>query len=107
MLLKCPEEPIAISYLFARLFHITSLNFQWFTLDEVSKGKLHLKLEWLTLMPTADNLDKVLKEYITFILNFIVLGGFFFVCLFVKYVPSSLAAVNLEKPVTLFQAVCL
>ncbi|XP_017674868.1 PREDICTED: extended synaptotagmin-2 isoform X3 [Lepidothrix coronata] len=35
---------------------------EWFTLDEVSKGKLHLKLEWLTLMPTADNLDKVLTS---------------------------------------------
>ncbi|OXB66916.1 hypothetical protein ASZ78_017044, partial [Callipepla squamata] len=41
---------------------------EWFTLDEVSKGKLHLKLEWLTLMPTAENLDKVFKEYITFII---------------------------------------
>lgn len=34
---------------------------QWFTLDEVPKGKLHLKLEWLTLMPNASNLDKVLS----------------------------------------------
>uniref|UniRef100_A0A8C0ZQ54 Extended synaptotagmin-2 n=1 Tax=Castor canadensis TaxID=51338 RepID=A0A8C0ZQ54_CASCN len=35
---------------------------EWFTLDEVSKGKLHLKLEWLTLMPDASNLDKVLAD---------------------------------------------
>ncbi|XP_053115146.1 extended synaptotagmin-2 isoform X2 [Hemicordylus capensis] len=35
---------------------------EWFTLDEVSKGKLHLKLEWLTLMPTAENLDQVLRS---------------------------------------------
>nr|XP_034984744.1 extended synaptotagmin-2 isoform X2 [Zootoca vivipara] len=35
---------------------------EWFTLDEVSKGRLHLKLEWLTLMPTAENLDQVLKS---------------------------------------------
>ncbi|KAM4684512.1 extended synaptotagmin-2 isoform 3-T3 [Amazona ochrocephala] len=35
---------------------------EWFTLDEVSRGKLHLKLEWLTLMPTAENLDKVLTS---------------------------------------------
>ncbi|XP_074049345.1 extended synaptotagmin-2 isoform X1 [Macrotis lagotis] len=33
---------------------------EWFTLDEVPKGKLHLKLEWLTLMPNVLNLDKVL-----------------------------------------------
>lgn len=30
-----------------------------------------------------------------------------FFCLFVKYVAGSVAAMNLEKPVTLFQAVCL
>uniref|UniRef100_A0A8C5KY10 Extended synaptotagmin-2 n=1 Tax=Jaculus jaculus TaxID=51337 RepID=A0A8C5KY10_JACJA len=35
---------------------------EWFTLDEVAKGKLHLKLEWLTLMPDASNLDKVLAD---------------------------------------------
>ncbi|XP_038611573.1 extended synaptotagmin-2 [Tachyglossus aculeatus] len=35
---------------------------EWFTLDEVPKGKLHLRLEWLTLMPNAENLDKVLTS---------------------------------------------
>ncbi|XP_031213374.1 extended synaptotagmin-2 isoform X1 [Mastomys coucha] len=35
---------------------------EWFTLDEVPKGKLHLKLEWLTLMPDAADLDKVLAD---------------------------------------------
>ncbi|KAJ6659336.1 hypothetical protein lerEdw1_019207 [Lerista edwardsae] len=35
---------------------------EWFTLDEVSKGRLHLKLDWLTLMPTVENLDQVLKS---------------------------------------------
>lgn len=65
-------------YFFVQLFHVTLLNFQWFTLDEVSKGKLHLKLEWLTLMPTAENLDKVFKERITFLLDFFL---FFFFCL--------------------------
>uniref|UniRef100_A0A8C6AET5 Extended synaptotagmin 2 n=1 Tax=Marmota marmota marmota TaxID=9994 RepID=A0A8C6AET5_MARMA len=34
----------------------------WFTLDEVPRGKLHLKLEWLTLVPDAVNLDKVLMD---------------------------------------------
>uniref|UniRef100_A0A8C5Y779 Extended synaptotagmin-2 n=1 Tax=Microcebus murinus TaxID=30608 RepID=A0A8C5Y779_MICMU len=34
----------------------------WFALDEVPKGKLHLRLEWLTLMPNASNLDKVLTD---------------------------------------------
>lgn len=64
-----------------QLFHITLLNFQWFTLDEVSKGKLHLKLEWLTLMPTAENLDKVLKEHTPFLLDFFSFL-FFGLCLF-------------------------
>ncbi|XP_017717159.1 PREDICTED: extended synaptotagmin-2 isoform X2 [Rhinopithecus bieti] len=35
---------------------------EWFTLDEVPKGKLHLRLEWLTLTPNASNLDKVLTD---------------------------------------------
>ncbi|XP_043919363.1 extended synaptotagmin-2 [Protopterus annectens] len=35
---------------------------EWFTLDEVSKGRLHLKLEWLSLMTTAENLDQVLTS---------------------------------------------
>uniref|UniRef100_A0A8C0D3F0 Extended synaptotagmin-2 n=1 Tax=Balaenoptera musculus TaxID=9771 RepID=A0A8C0D3F0_BALMU len=35
---------------------------EWFTLDEVLRGKLHLKLEWLTLMPDASNLEKVLTD---------------------------------------------
>uniref|UniRef100_A0A8C7BZM3 Extended synaptotagmin 2 n=1 Tax=Neovison vison TaxID=452646 RepID=A0A8C7BZM3_NEOVI len=35
---------------------------EWFALDEVPRGKLHLKLEWLTLMPNASNLDKVLTD---------------------------------------------
>ncbi|XP_075804124.1 extended synaptotagmin-2 isoform X3 [Microtus pennsylvanicus] len=35
---------------------------EWFTLDEVPKGKLHLKLEWLTLKSDAANLDKVLAD---------------------------------------------
>uniref|UniRef100_A0A4X1TW62 Extended synaptotagmin-2 n=1 Tax=Sus scrofa TaxID=9823 RepID=A0A4X1TW62_PIG len=34
----------------------------WFALDEVPKGKLHLKLEWLTLVPNAVNLEKVLTD---------------------------------------------
>ncbi|XP_054989914.1 extended synaptotagmin-2 isoform X2 [Sorex araneus] len=35
---------------------------EWFTLDEVPRGKLHLKLEWLTLMPDASSLDQVLAD---------------------------------------------
>ncbi|KAK2494144.1 hypothetical protein MC885_021778 [Smutsia gigantea] len=35
---------------------------EWFALDEVPKGKLHLRLQWLTLVPDASSLDKVLAD---------------------------------------------
>ncbi|XP_018428248.1 PREDICTED: extended synaptotagmin-2 [Nanorana parkeri] len=35
---------------------------EWFTLDEATSGKLHLKLEWLSPKSTAENLDKVLSS---------------------------------------------
>ncbi|XP_016150695.1 extended synaptotagmin-2 isoform X3 [Sinocyclocheilus grahami] len=33
---------------------------EWFVLDDVATGKLHLKIEWLSLLPTPDKLDEVL-----------------------------------------------
>ncbi|XP_061776745.1 extended synaptotagmin-2-like isoform X1 [Nerophis ophidion] len=35
---------------------------EWFNLDGVSTGKLHLKLEWLSLLSTPDKLDQVLAS---------------------------------------------
>ncbi|XP_078281068.1 extended synaptotagmin-2-like isoform X2 [Rhinoraja longicauda] len=35
---------------------------QWFELDEVSRGKLHLKLEWLSLLPNADLLSQAMAS---------------------------------------------
>ncbi|KAI4891450.1 hypothetical protein NFI96_025139 [Prochilodus magdalenae] len=35
---------------------------EWFVLDDVSSGKLHLKLEWLTPLSTSDKLDEVLSN---------------------------------------------
>ncbi|XP_066508078.1 extended synaptotagmin-2 isoform X2 [Hoplias malabaricus] len=35
---------------------------EWFVLEEVASGKLHLKLEWLSLLSTADKLDQVLNS---------------------------------------------
>lgn len=32
---------------------------QWFVLDDVATGKLHLKLEWLSLLPSPEKLDQV------------------------------------------------
>ncbi|KAM8822502.1 extended synaptotagmin-2 isoform 4-T4 [Spinachia spinachia] len=35
---------------------------EWFDLEETPTGKLHLKLEWLSLLPTPDKLDQVLRS---------------------------------------------
>ncbi|KTG18787.1 hypothetical protein cypCar_00020221 [Cyprinus carpio] len=35
---------------------------EWFVLDDVATGKLHLKIEWLSLLPTPDKLDEVLSS---------------------------------------------
>uniref|UniRef100_A0A3B4TV15 Extended synaptotagmin 2 n=1 Tax=Seriola dumerili TaxID=41447 RepID=A0A3B4TV15_SERDU len=36
--------------------------FQWFDLEETPTGKLHLKLEWLSLLSTNEKLDQVLRS---------------------------------------------
>ncbi|KAM9718995.1 LOW QUALITY PROTEIN: extended synaptotagmin-2 [Menidia menidia] len=35
---------------------------EWFSLDDVSTGKLHLRLEWLSLLPTPEKLDQALAS---------------------------------------------
>ncbi|KAK3513700.1 hypothetical protein QTP70_028907 [Hemibagrus guttatus] len=35
---------------------------EWFVLDEVASGKLHLKLEWLSPLATPEKLDQVLSS---------------------------------------------
>uniref|UniRef100_A0A672HM72 Extended synaptotagmin-2-A-like n=1 Tax=Salarias fasciatus TaxID=181472 RepID=A0A672HM72_SALFA len=35
---------------------------EWFTMEDVATGKLHLKLEWLSLMKTPERLDQVLSS---------------------------------------------
>ncbi|CAI5640541.1 unnamed protein product [Oreochromis niloticus] len=35
---------------------------EWFPLEEVATGKLHLKLEWLSLLSTPERLDQVLSN---------------------------------------------
>uniref|UniRef100_A0A4W6C9U4 Extended synaptotagmin 2 n=1 Tax=Lates calcarifer TaxID=8187 RepID=A0A4W6C9U4_LATCA len=34
----------------------------WFVLDDVATGKLHLRLEWLSLLPTPEKLDQALMS---------------------------------------------
>uniref|UniRef100_A0A6Q2XFY4 Extended synaptotagmin-like protein 2a n=1 Tax=Esox lucius TaxID=8010 RepID=A0A6Q2XFY4_ESOLU len=48
------------SYLLTRW--ISSVLFQWFILEEVANGKLHLKLEWLSLLPSPEKLGQVLTS---------------------------------------------
>ncbi|KAJ8258978.1 hypothetical protein COCON_G00179900 [Conger conger] len=35
---------------------------EWFPLKDVRSGRVHLRLEWLTLLPTTDQLDQVLER---------------------------------------------
>ncbi|XP_063063168.1 extended synaptotagmin-2-A isoform X2 [Engraulis encrasicolus] len=35
---------------------------EWFDLEEASTGKLHLRLEWLSLLSTAEKLEQVLRS---------------------------------------------
>lgn len=35
---------------------------QWFDLEETSTGKLHLKLEWLSLLSTPERLEQVASK---------------------------------------------
>ncbi|XP_067308641.1 extended synaptotagmin-2 isoform X3 [Pseudorasbora parva] len=35
---------------------------EWFSLNDIAKGRLHLKIEWLSLHPTPDKLDEVLSS---------------------------------------------
>jgi len=36
-----------------------SVGLQWFVIEDVATGKLHLKLEWLSLLSTPEKLDQV------------------------------------------------
>ncbi|KAG8013782.1 Extended synaptotagmin-2-A [Nibea albiflora] len=35
---------------------------EWFVMEDVNTGKLHLKLEWLSLLPTPEKLDQALMS---------------------------------------------
>ncbi|KAM5303630.1 extended synaptotagmin-2 isoform 3-T3 [Glossophaga mutica] len=61
------EDPDKDDFLGSLMLDLTEVEKErlldeWFTLDEVPRGKLHLKLEWLTLMPHAARLDQVLTD---------------------------------------------
>ncbi|XP_063106929.1 extended synaptotagmin-2 isoform X2 [Cavia porcellus] len=61
------EDPDKDDFLGSLMIDLTEVEKErlldeWFSLDEVSRGKLHLKLEWLSLLPDASHLDKVLTD---------------------------------------------
>ncbi|XP_053782219.1 extended synaptotagmin-2 isoform X2 [Desmodus rotundus] len=61
------EDPDKDDFLGSLMLDLTEVEKErlldeWFALDEVPRGKLHLKLEWLTLMPNAAHLDQVLTD---------------------------------------------
>ncbi|GAA6088070.1 extended synaptotagmin-1, partial [Tachysurus ichikawai] len=42
---------------------------EWFTLKDTPTGRVHLRLEWLTLQDTTDTLEQVMKRNKTFLSN--------------------------------------
>lgn len=56
-ILSAPIFRTALNGLVPSLTCVTS--FQWFDLEETPTGKLHLKLEWLSLLSTPEKLDQV------------------------------------------------
>ncbi|XP_056155208.1 extended synaptotagmin-2-A [Lampris incognitus] len=61
------EDPDKDDFLGSLMIDMTELHKElkvdeWFDLEEVSTGKLHLKLEWLSLLSTPEKLDQVLRS---------------------------------------------
>ncbi|KAJ8376790.1 hypothetical protein SKAU_G00073700 [Synaphobranchus kaupii] len=61
------EDPDKDDFLGSLMIDMTELHKEqkvdeWFNLEEVSTGKLHLKLEWLSLLSTPEKLDQVLTS---------------------------------------------
>ncbi|KAK5897743.1 hypothetical protein CgunFtcFv8_015221 [Champsocephalus gunnari] len=61
------EDPDKDDFLGSLMIDMTELHKEqkvdeWFDLEEAPTGKLHLKLEWLSLLATPEKLDKVLRS---------------------------------------------
>lgn len=61
------EDPDKDDFLGSLMIDMTELHKEqkvdeWFDLEEAPTGKLHLKLEWLSLLSTPEKLDKVLRS---------------------------------------------
>ncbi|XP_016406923.1 extended synaptotagmin-2-like [Sinocyclocheilus rhinocerous] len=61
------EDPDKDDFLGSLIIDLSELHKEqkvdeWFDLEEVATGKLHLRLEWLSLYPSAEKLDQVLRS---------------------------------------------
>ncbi|KAK2859569.1 hypothetical protein Q5P01_004189 [Channa striata] len=61
------EDPDKDDFLGSLMIDLTELHKEqkvdeWFELEETPTGKLHLKLEWLSLLSTPEKLDQVLQS---------------------------------------------
>ncbi|XP_060920436.1 extended synaptotagmin-2-B isoform X2 [Labrus mixtus] len=61
------EDPDKDDFLGSLMIDMTELHKEqkvdeWFELEETSTGKLHLKLEWLSLLTTPEKLEQVLRS---------------------------------------------
>ncbi|KAJ8336606.1 hypothetical protein SKAU_G00378260 [Synaphobranchus kaupii] len=61
------EDPDKDDFLGSLMIDVAELHKEqkvdeWFVLEEVSTGKLHLKLEWLSLLSTPEKLDQALMS---------------------------------------------
>ncbi|XP_058637739.1 extended synaptotagmin-2 isoform X2 [Onychostoma macrolepis] len=61
------EDPDKDDFLGSLMIDLSELHKEqkvdeWFDLEEVTTGKLHLRLEWLSLYPSAEKLDQVLRS---------------------------------------------
>ncbi|KAJ8272472.1 hypothetical protein GJAV_G00089480 [Gymnothorax javanicus] len=61
------EDPDEDDFLGSVMIDMAEINKErkvdeWFTLEEVTTGKLHLKLEWLSVLPTPERLNEALMS---------------------------------------------
>ncbi|XP_035765486.1 extended synaptotagmin-2-A [Neolamprologus brichardi] len=61
------EDPDQDDFLGSLMIDMTELHKEqkvdmWFDLEEATTGKLHMKLEWLSLLSTSEKLDQVLQS---------------------------------------------
>uniref|UniRef100_A0A667Y329 Extended synaptotagmin 2 n=1 Tax=Myripristis murdjan TaxID=586833 RepID=A0A667Y329_9TELE len=71
-LIKGKSDPYGVLQIGNQLFQSKTIKeslhpkwnevYEWFDLEEVSTGKLHLKLEWLSLLSTPEKIDQVLRS---------------------------------------------